>query len=164
MDRLLPFFFKRFVQRGTLRVTAAGGSTFTLGDRTGPPVAVRFISRKAQWAVLLDPELRLGEAYMNGTFVIEQGSIADVLAMVMASDASSPLPRSLQPQWLVRHVWRRLQQFNPPWRARKNVARHYDLDAKLYALFLDFLKPPSGRRQPRSPSRPFCRLISTSPV
>jgi len=104
MDRLLPFFFKRFVQRGTLRVTAAGGSTFTLGDRTGPPVAVRFISRKAQWAVLLDPELRLGEAYMNGTFVIEQGSIADVLAMVMASDASSPLPRSLQPQWLVRHV------------------------------------------------------------
>jgi len=137
MDRLLPFFFKRFVQRGTLRVTAAGGSTFTLGDRTGPPVAVRFISRKAQWAVLLDPELRLGEAYMNGTFVIEQGSITDVLALTMASKAWTMPPAWLQWQWLFRHVWRRLQQFNPPWRARKNVARHYDLDAKLYALFLD---------------------------
>src|SRR5262249_56084517 len=108
-----------------------------------PAVDVRFTSRKAQWAVLLDPELRLGEAYMNGTFVIEQGSIADVLAMVMASDASSPLPRWLQPQWLLRHVWRRLQQFNPPWRARKNVARHYDFDGRLYSLFLHSDRPYS---------------------
>jgi cyclopropane-fatty-acyl-phospholipid synthase len=137
MDRLLPFFFDRFVQTGTLRVTTAGGKTFTLGDGTGPTVVVRFTSRKAQWAVLLDPELRLGEAYMNGTFVIEHGSIADVLAMVMASEAWTTPPGWLQWQWLFRYVWRRLQQFNPPWRARENVARHYDLDAKLYSLFLD---------------------------
>ena len=137
MDRLLPFIFDSFVQSGTLRVTTARGRTFTLGDGTGTPIAVRFTSRGAQWAVLLDPELRLGEAYMNGTFVIEQGSIADLLALTMASDAWNTPSSWLRPHWLIRYVWRRLQQFNPHRRARRNVAHHYDLDASLYSLFLD---------------------------
>jgi cyclopropane-fatty-acyl-phospholipid synthase len=137
MDRLLPFIFDRFVQSGTLRLTTARGRTFTLGDRTGTPIAARFTSRRAQWAVLLDPELRLPEAYMNGTFVVEHGSIADLLALVMASDAWNTPSPWLRPHELVRYIWRRLQQFNPPRRARRNVAHHYDLDSSLYALFLD---------------------------
>ena len=137
MDRLLPFIFDRFVESGTLRLTAASGRTFTLGGGTGTPIAVRFTSRGAQWAVLLDPELRLGEAYMNGTFVIEQGSIADLLALVMASEAWNTPSSWLRPHWLIRYIWRRLQSFNPPRRARRNVAHHYDLDSSLYSLFLD---------------------------
>src|SRR5947209_3122830 len=137
MDRLLPFIFDRFVESGTLRLTAASGRTFTLGGGTGPPIAVRFTSRKALWAVLLDPELRLAEAYMNGTFVIEQGSIAELLALVMASEGWSAPSLWLFPHWLIRYVSRRLQSFNPPRRARRNVAHHYDLDANLYSLFLD---------------------------
>ena len=137
MDRLLPFIFDRFVESGTLRLTAASGRTFTLGGGTGPPIAVRFTSKGAQWAVLLDPELRLGEAYMNGTFVIEQGSIADLLALVMASEAWNTPSSWLRPHWLIRYIWRRLQSFNPPRRARRNVAHHYDLDSSLYSLFLD---------------------------
>ena len=34
-------------------------------------------------------------------------------------------------------AWRRLKQFNLRGRARRNVAHHYDLDERLYALFLD---------------------------
>jgi cyclopropane-fatty-acyl-phospholipid synthase len=37
----------------------------------------------------------------------------------------------------VRYLLRRLQQFNPRFRARRNVAHHYDLDGRLYRLFLD---------------------------
>jgi cyclopropane-fatty-acyl-phospholipid synthase len=40
-------------------------------------------------------------------------------------------------QWLLRYLWRRLAQFNPRNRARRNVAHHYDLDKQLYTLFLD---------------------------
>src|SRR5262249_57185570 len=32
---------------------------------------------------------------------------------------------------------RRVKQFNPRPRARRNAAHHYDLDGQLYALFLD---------------------------
>jgi cyclopropane-fatty-acyl-phospholipid synthase len=97
-------------------------------------VAVRFATAAAQFAVLLDPELKLGETYMDGTLVVEQGSIADVLAVLLRQErvpALSWVPR------LVRYLFRRLQQFNPRSRARNNVAHHYDLDGRLYSLFLD---------------------------
>ena len=135
MDRLLQFLLETFIRRGTFRVTTSRGTVLTFGDGTGQPVAVRFASRAAEWAILLDPELKFGEAYMNGTFVVEQGSIADVLAIALGQN--SDVPYWARPQWLLRYLYRRFQQFNPRRRARDNVAHHYDLDGRLYSLFLD---------------------------
>jgi cyclopropane-fatty-acyl-phospholipid synthase len=135
MDRLLQFLLKTFVRRGTFRLTTSRGTTFTFGDGTGKPVSVRFTTRAAEWGILLDPELRLGESYMNGTFVVEQGSIADVLAIALGQN--SELPHWARPQYFIRYLARRLAQFNPRKRARRNVAHHYDLDGRLYSLFLD---------------------------
>ena len=81
MDRLLQFLLKTFIRRGAFRLTTSLGTQIVFGDGTGKPVAVRFTTRAAEWGILLDPELRLGEAYMDGSFVVEQGSIADVLAV-----------------------------------------------------------------------------------
>jgi len=133
---LLAVLMDRFIRRGSLKVTTAAGKTYTLGDGTGPALAVRFTSARAQQAVLLDPELKLGEAYMNGTFVVERGSIADVLELIFRQDRIS-VPNWVLPPRLTRFLFRRLQQFNPRGRSRKNVAHHYDLDGQLYALFLD---------------------------
>jgi cyclopropane-fatty-acyl-phospholipid synthase len=129
-------FLGRLVRRGSITVTTARGKTYTFGDRRGPPVAVRFTSAKAQRSVLLDPELKFGEAYMDGTFVVERGSIADVLAVLFGQE------RYVSPIWallprLMRYLFRRLQHFNLRSRARYNVAHHYDLDGRLYRLFLD---------------------------
>src|SRR6185436_15255707 len=38
---------------------------------------------------------------------------------------------------VARFITRRLRQINTPIRARRNVQRHYDLDGRLYSLFLD---------------------------
>jgi cyclopropane-fatty-acyl-phospholipid synthase len=137
MDRLLELLLKRFVRRGTFRLTTARGSVISAGDGTGRPVAVRFTSRAAELRVLLDPELRLGEAYMDGTLVVEEGTIADLLALMLSQTSDGMPPNWARPQWALRYLWRRLQQFNPRSRARRNVAHHYDLDGRLYALFLD---------------------------
>src|SRR5690348_18470974 len=135
MDRLLQFVLGRFIQRGTFTVTTSRGVTYTFGDGTGTPVAVRFATRAAELGILLDPELKFGEAYMDGTLVVEQGTIADVLAIALGQ--KSEVPNWARPQWLVRYIGRRLAQFNPRPRARRNVAHHYDLDGRLYSLFLD---------------------------
>ena len=79
MDRLLRMAFEKLIRAGNLRVSTAGGSTFTFGDGTGRPVAIRFTTRAAERRVLIDPELKFGEAYMDGVVVVEQGSIADFL-------------------------------------------------------------------------------------
>jgi cyclopropane-fatty-acyl-phospholipid synthase len=136
MEWVLRTALATLVRRGKLSVTTARGSTFTFGDGTGEPVAVRFTTSAAQRAVLIDPELKLGEAYMDGTFVVEQGSIADFLALVLKPGRSAPL-RWMLPLSMWRWLVRQWKQFNPRARARNNVAHHYDLDARLYALFLD---------------------------
>jgi cyclopropane-fatty-acyl-phospholipid synthase len=135
VDRLLVIFLRRFVRRGTLTVTTAAGRTYTFGDGTGTALAVRFTTARAQSAVLFDPELKLGEAYMDGSFLVERGSIADVIALLLTQERLAgkgwALPRVL------RYLFRRLQQFNLRSRSRQNVAHHYDLDGRLYSLFLD---------------------------
>src|SRR5450759_2677515 len=135
MDRLLQFLLETFIRRGTFRVTTSRGTVLTFGDGTGQPVSVRFASRAAEWGILLDPELKFGESYMNGTFVVEQGSLADVLAITLGQGFDAP--QWARPLGLLRYLRRRLSQFNPRPRARRNVAHHYDLDGRLYSLFLD---------------------------
>jgi cyclopropane-fatty-acyl-phospholipid synthase len=137
MERLLRFFLRQFVRQGDIRVITARGSTLAFGDGTGQPLRIRFTSSAALLAVLLDPELKAGEAYMDGTLVVEQGSIADVLAVVLGQRPLGSLPVWTQPQRIWRYLRRRLHQFNPQRRAQRNVAHHYDLDGRLYALFLD---------------------------
>ncbi|TMJ36393.1 MAG: class I SAM-dependent methyltransferase, partial [Alphaproteobacteria bacterium] len=136
MDRVLRLIFARLIGAGNLRVTTAGGSTFIFGDGTGTPAAIRFTTRAAQRRVLLDPALKFGEAYMDGGVVVEADSIADVLAILLSQRCESPA-RWTRLCWLMRYLHRRIEQFNPRGRARRNAAHHYDLDDRLYALFLD---------------------------
>jgi cyclopropane-fatty-acyl-phospholipid synthase len=135
MDRLLRYFLKQFIRRGAMTFTTASGARFSCGDGTGEPVFVRFLTADAERRVLLNPELALGEVYMEGSFVVENGSIADALAILM--DQPDILPRWAKLQWWTRYLVRHVKQFNPPNRAKDNVARHYDLDGRLYSLFLD---------------------------
>jgi cyclopropane-fatty-acyl-phospholipid synthase len=135
MDRLLRFLLKTFVRRGTFQVTTSRGTVLNFGDGTGRPVSVRFATRAAEWGILLDPELKFGEAYMDGTFVVEQGSIADVLAIMLGQNTD--VPHWARLQGVLRYLYRRFSQFNPRERSRRNVAHHYDLDGRLYSLFLD---------------------------
>jgi cyclopropane-fatty-acyl-phospholipid synthase len=137
MDRVLEVVLRSFIRHGTLRLTTAGGTVLKFGDGTGELIAVRFTTRTAQWAVLVDPELAVGEGYMNGALVMERGSIADFLHLALSQDHSGKPPYWGRLQWLIRYVSRRLAQLNRPHRSRSNVAHHYDLDQRLYALFLD---------------------------
>src|SRR4051794_6211827 len=130
MDRLLPYAFKPFFRRGNLVVTSARGKVFTFGDASGPKVAVRFTSPQAQRQVLLDPEMHLGEAYMDGTFVVDEGSIVDFLGFALGQNRTGLPPQFARPQWMLRYLNRRWRQFNAPRRAQRNVAHHYDLDGR----------------------------------
>ncbi len=125
------------VRRGSLTVTMADGRSFECGDGTMPRAAIRFADSRAELAFLLDPELQFGELFMNARLLVEQGTVYDVLELVLR-DANLTRPnlvvRTLS---RLRFAIRGLMQRNLPQKARANVAHHYDLDARLYDLFLD---------------------------
>src|SRR5882757_3675531 len=125
MDRLLQYFLGQFVRRGSMTFTTANGAKFTCGDGAGQPVSVRFLTTGTERRILLNPELALGKAFMDGTFVVENGSIADALAILL--DQPDMVPRWARLQWWVRYLARHIRQLNLRSRAKNNVAHHYDL-------------------------------------
>ena len=135
MDRLLRHFLRQFIRRGSITFTTASRARFACGDGTGTPVEARFLTTAAEIRILLNPELALGETFVDGSFVIERGSIADTLAILMGQP--DVLPGWAKPQWWARYLVRHIRQLNLRGRSRHNVAHHYDLDDRLYALFLD---------------------------
>ena len=137
MNRLLRAFLTRTIKKGRLDVIDPSGAAHHFGDGTGVPVRVRFNSAAAERAVLLDPELQLGEQYMNRGYDIEIGSVLDFLTLLLVNIGGN------RPTWWTRalssarSIFRSVFENNEPTRAQDNVQRHYDLDGRLYALFLD---------------------------
>jgi cyclopropane-fatty-acyl-phospholipid synthase len=137
MNSFLEGFLNGAIHKGTLEIVDAGGTLHRFGDGTGTAVRARFTSPQAERSVIFNPELKLGECYMDGGLVMEAGSIYDFLALIL-DNVSNAHPR----WWMAavagyRYVTRRIRQFNPPSRSRENVHHHYDLDGRLYSLFLD---------------------------
>ncbi|WP_029003366.1 SAM-dependent methyltransferase [Azorhizobium doebereinerae] len=136
MEGLLEIVLRRVMTRGSLGITTASGRSYVAGVGD-PKVRIRFTTTAAERRILFDPELYLGEAVTDGTLIVEQGTIADLLDVLMAQ------PNSVAPTFTSRLLFwarlavRRIAQFNPRGRSQRNVAHHYDLDGRLYSLFLD---------------------------
>jgi len=135
--RLLNAMLEKFVQTGTIRIIDADNKTYEHSGAQGPEVTLRFTDKKLGRRLFLNPELRAGEAYVDGTMIFEQGTIRDLL-MIFALNRSSLRNQPLQKS--IRRVLKRmrsLHQRNSITNARANVAHHYDLSNELYRLFLD---------------------------
>ncbi|MBM6584204.1 class I SAM-dependent methyltransferase [Microvirga sp. BT689] len=135
-EKILSLAFTRAVKHGTLEMTTAEGEHFTFGDGTEPRVSIRFTDAAAQMALCLHPELRLGELFTDGRLVIEQGTILDLLQLLLQDNHGQLDELPLQRLRKIRH-WMMRKAENDAAKAKRNVAHHYDLDGRLYALFLD---------------------------
>jgi cyclopropane-fatty-acyl-phospholipid synthase len=122
------------VREGDLTVKLPGGRTLRLGDGTGPQLVARITS--AVWAarIAARPGLAVGEAYMDGGLVLEQGEIGDFIDLIGANAKNKKQKkRSKLGLWLRE----RMRERNARLQARRNVAHHYDLSDELYRRFLD---------------------------
>ena len=134
---VLARFLDAVIKKGDLSLTDAMGRQHRIGDGTPPKVAVRMHSRLAEWKMLLNPKLGVGEAYMDGTLTIEEGTLFDFLDLA-ALNLELIEGHSLQTLGNVTaHLLRHARMYNPIGKAQKNVAHHYDLSDDLYRLFLD---------------------------
>jgi cyclopropane-fatty-acyl-phospholipid synthase len=131
----LDAFLKQLIKVGDLTVVEAGGKTGRYGDGSGTPVKVR-LAPGAATKLGRNPQLALGECYMDGEVILEQGDIYDLMVVVGRNMGARPKGRGL-----VRNarlaLKRRLQQMNNRRNAQRNVAHHYDLSYDLYRRFLD---------------------------
>ena len=137
MEQRLASAFARLIRTGTLRVTFASGRIQSFGPGGEPPIALRFADGAAERALALDPALQLGELFMDGRLIIEQGSVFDLVSLLKRNG----IRRLTAPHVALLGLWRaaqgRLTGAIKPASAKRNVAHHYDLEAGLFELFLD---------------------------
>ena len=137
MRTLLTGLVSQIVQRGNLALEFADGGVQTFGDGTGQKVAARFTDTRGPFDLMRNPELALGELFMDGRFVMREGSIFDLLSLVLSNAVRREPPRLMKAIRVARDAMAATFLRNEKHRARANVAHHYDLDGRLYDLFLD---------------------------
>ena len=138
MQAVLDAILRRFITRGRLRVRYPNGALVTYtGLQDGPEAGLEIRTARTLRRLVADPALALGEAYMDGTFVPLGGTITDVLDVLLHNAMQGGTHPGAALHLLARTALRRWSQYNPARRARANAAHHYDLDDRLYALFLD---------------------------
>jgi len=128
----------RIVETGNVTLIDHTGSRHRFGDGAGTPVAFKLHDPALYRKLIFDPQLQIGEAYMDGTLTVEQGTLYDMIEVLTANIAKHSNPSILFDRLAgFRYLTRRFQQFNRLKRSRRNVAHHYDLDSGIYDLFLD---------------------------
>ena len=101
------------------------------------PIKLKILDKSLHYKLLLLPDLYLGEAYTNGSAVIENGSITDFLEIAMKNIGRGETNVYAKAIKKVFGTYRYLTNFNFINRSKSNVAHHYDISEKLYDLFLD---------------------------
>ena len=138
MRPLLDQILKRFLVLGRLTVRWPDGSISSYTGEAGAEAVIELRDARTVRRLALNPALTVGEAYMDGGLAPVGCSIFELLDVLTANLTAQ---RGGNPVVWLREViglmTRRIAQFNPAGRARRNVAHHYDLNGRLYSLFLD---------------------------
>ena len=126
----------RIIRVGELTVSGPDGMQ-RFGQGGGRRLSLRFTDDKAEEELAADPALKLGELFMDGRMIVEDGDIYEFLALVKDNTLSEGLTFGMIWRGLSRMLVAQFRNRVPVNHNRRNVAHHYDLSEKLFSLFLD---------------------------
>jgi cyclopropane-fatty-acyl-phospholipid synthase len=134
---LFQLLLKSVVRKGSLKLITADGKEFAFGDGAPPQIVVKLHGKGLEWTLGLNPDLKIGEAYMEGSLTVEKGTLYDFLYLLLFNYVETG---DKSPFHWPEHLYGLLGRFgrmNPLSRARRNAAYHYDMPDQLYRFFLD---------------------------
>ena len=139
---LLDAALKRLIHQGTLTLTEANGRQRVYGTATPgwPDLGLRLADKGVPGKIARNPSLGFAEAYMEQRVEIEGGDIMDFIGFVRRNNPWDSGRDLDNPGLFARArlaVIGRINRINARSASRRNVAHHYDIDDRLYDLFLD---------------------------
>jgi cyclopropane-fatty-acyl-phospholipid synthase len=127
----------KLLQQGHLTLVTPDGKRSTYGPGGGPSLTVRVADRKTLFDIARNPRLAAGEAYMDGRLIIEDGTILDLMRLLVGANRWEDKTPGRGALNKGKKTWKALFRRNPAKASRRNVAHHYDIGNDLYRLFLD---------------------------
>ena len=134
---LFASLLRRLVKFGALTVIDPRGGAHRIEGAGGPSVSIRLHDASVGRALIRNPAVAVGEAYMDGRLTVEQGTLFDFLTILVVNRREAHLGRSRGPAARGRKLLGRIRTHNPVGAARRKVSHHYDLKPELFDLFLD---------------------------
>ena len=134
---MLFSILKKVNFNGTLEIVDSKNKTYTFGKNT-PFVRIKLNTKTIEKKLFRNPNLYLGEAYMDKEIIIEKGTIEEFIDLVtLCYDDFIRHNKMYSYYEFISSIFKSFQQINKLVNSKKNVAHHYDLNEDLYRLFLD---------------------------
>ena len=135
--QLAKFLDKLFQKDGFILIDAHS-KKYTIGSpKNKNPILVKILDKKLHYKLLFRPDLYFGEAYSDGSIIIENGSLTDFLEIALMNLGRGELNFFSKLINKLNGSYRYLTNFNFIKKSKMNIAYHYDLSDNLYSLFLD---------------------------
>ena len=134
---LVSFLNNLFKEDG-FELIDSNSKKYVIGNPTkDKPIVIRFLDQKLMQKLLINPDLYFGEAYMNGSLVIENGTLTDFLDLAFKNIGRGNINSYGAVIKKIKGTFGYLTNLNKIIKSKENVAHHYDISEKLYDLFLD---------------------------
>ncbi len=101
------------------------------------PIVIKLLDQKLMQKLLINPDLYFGEAYTDGSLVIENGSLTEFLELAFKNIGRGNINSYGAIIKKIRGAISYITNINKIIKSKENVAHHYDISEKLYDLFLD---------------------------
>jgi len=138
--QLARFLNKLFQKDGFILIDAYSKKYIIGSPKNKNPISIKILDKKLHYKLLFRPDLYFGEAYSEGSIIIENGTLTDFLDITLMNLGRDQFNFF---SYLINKFngsYRYLTNFNFIRRSKMNVAHHYDLSDNLYDLFLDSKK------------------------
>ena len=132
-------FLKNLIKEDGFVLIDANSNKHVVGKpkKKDQPITLKLLDKKLHYKLLLLPDLYFGEAYTDGSLVIENGTLTDFLEITFKNIGRNEINTFSEVIKNIRGLHRLFTNFNFISKSKSNVAHHYDISEKLYDLFLD---------------------------
>ena len=134
----LVSFLNNLIKYDGFELIDANSKKYVIGNPIKEkPIVLKLFDQKLMQKLLINPDLYFGEAYMNGSLVIQNGTITEFLDLAFRNIGRGDINFYGTVIKKIKGTFRYLTSFNKIVKSKENVAHHYDISEKLYDLFLD---------------------------
>jgi len=134
----LANYLNELIKEDGFILSDANSNNYVIGNpKKQNPIILKLLDKSLHYKLLFYPDLFLGEAYSNGSAVIENGTLTEFLDIALKNVGRNETNTLSEFLNKLRGTYRFLTNFNLIKKSKSNVAHHYDISDDLYGLFLD---------------------------
>jgi hypothetical protein len=113
-------FLRKLIKDDGFELVDANSKSYIIGKpKKKTPIKLKILDKSLHWKLLINPDLYLGEGYMNGSIIIENGSLTEFLDIALKNVGRKPTNELTKILGRFRRIYRYLTNFNLIWKIKR---------------------------------------------